>query len=87
MKVNPSKLTHQNAIYCDRAKGPTFGGGHDIRISDNANITRSNYSRLGHTYKHPQYDIGKNEAETFLAGSYQFQLDEIEVYEKRMKTF
>ena len=39
-------------------------------------------SYLGDFYKHPQYAFGTNEAKTFLAGSYQFQLDEIEVYEK-----
>ena len=37
---------------------------------------------LGGTYKHPQYAQGTNEAESFLAGSRQFQLDEIEVYER-----
>jgi hypothetical protein len=39
-------------------------------------------SNLGFTYSHPQYEYGTNEAQTFLAGSYQFQLDEIEVYQK-----
>jgi hypothetical protein len=37
---------------------------------------------LGHAYSHPQYAYGTNEAETFLAGSHFFQLDEIEVYQK-----
>jgi hypothetical protein len=32
--------------------------------------------------KHPQYEEETSEAETFLAGSHEFQLDEIEVYEK-----
>ena len=41
-----------------------------------------NYSNLGCYYKHPQYEKGTKEAETFLAGSYKFQLDEIEVYLK-----
>ena len=39
-------------------------------------------SNLGFTYKHPQYAQGTDEACTFLAGSFNFQLDEIEVYEK-----
>ncbi len=39
-------------------------------------------SYLGLDYLHPQYAQGTNEAETFLAGSYKFQLDEIEVYQK-----
>jgi hypothetical protein len=39
-------------------------------------------SNLGFTYKHPQYSKVTDEAKTFLAGSFWFQLDEIEVFEK-----
>jgi hypothetical protein len=56
--------------------------GHDVFIGNNANTTSSSYSNLGKSYKHPQYAYRSNEAETFLAGSYQFRLDEIEVYQK-----
>jgi hypothetical protein len=38
---------------------------------------------LGYSYKHPQYAQGTREAESFLAGSDEFQLDEIEVYERK----
>jgi hypothetical protein len=41
-----------------------------------------NNSDLGFSYKHPQYAQGTNKAETFLAGSHEFQLDEIEIYQK-----
>jgi hypothetical protein len=37
---------------------------------------------LGYSYSHPQYKKGTNKAKSFLAGSYKFKLDEIEVYEK-----
>jgi hypothetical protein len=40
------------------------------------------YSDLGYSYKHPQYECGTNESNTFLAGSDYFQLDEIEVHQK-----
>ena len=40
------------------------------------------FSNLGHTYSHPRHAFGTNEAQTFLAGSFHFQLDEIEVYQK-----
>jgi hypothetical protein len=40
------------------------------------------WSNLGSVYKHPQYAWGTNEAKSFLAGSYRFRLDEIEVYRK-----
>jgi hypothetical protein len=77
MKIDPNK--HQYAICCNSLFGPTFG--HDIKIFNNANTTMDNYSNLGFSYQHPQYAHGTNEAETFLAGSFKFQLDEIEVYQ------
>jgi hypothetical protein len=79
MLVGPHE--HESAIYCDSKYGPTFGYG-DICIANNANTTMDSYSELGHTYSHPQYAEGTNEAVSFLAGSFEFQLDEIEVYQK-----
>jgi hypothetical protein len=78
MKVDSNE--HENAICCDSEFGPTFG--YDINIYNNANTTMDSYSRLGDSYKHSQYAKGTHEAETFLAGSYEFQLNEIEVYKK-----
>ena len=59
---------------------PIFGN--DIRIVNNANTTMDSWSNLGCAYSHPQYAQGTNEAKSFLAGSYNCQLDEIEVYQK-----
>ena len=78
MKINPKDCKY--AIYCDSKYGPSFGL--DISIANNANTTNSYSSRLGWTYKHPQYAYRTNEAKTFLAGSESFHLDEIEVYQK-----
>jgi hypothetical protein len=78
MKIDPNR--HQYAIGCYSRWGPTFGD--DIRIAYNSNTTMNSLSNLGHTYLHPQYAQGTNEAETFLAGTIYFQLDEIEVYQK-----
>jgi hypothetical protein len=78
MKIDPNQ--HEYAILCHSEFGPSFGD--DINIADNANTTMDSYSDLGHYFKHPQYEKGTNEAKTFLAGSHEFQLDEIEVYEK-----
>jgi hypothetical protein len=78
MKVDPNY--HQYAIGCHSVFGPSFGG--DIVIANNANTMMDSYSDLGYSYIHPQYAYRSNEAETFLAGSHQFQLDEIEVYQK-----
>jgi hypothetical protein len=79
MKVEPDE--HQNAIQCDMSYGPIFGWS-DIAIFNNANSIMSSSSNLGSVYRHPQYAHGTNEAKSFLAGSYKFQLDEIEVYQK-----
>ena len=78
MKKNPG----QNAIYCHPSYGPTFGDGHDICIYSKSNTTNGSYSNLGNTYKHPQYAFNTNEAKSFLGGSYNFLLSEIEVYLK-----
>jgi hypothetical protein len=80
MKVDPNQ--HEFAILCDSDYGPTFGGGHDIHIANDANTTMDSWSDLGDAYSHPQYAKGTNEARTFLAGSFKFQLDDIEVYQK-----
>ena len=80
MNIDPSR--HQSAICCNPKYGPTFGGGNDIYIATNANTTMNSFSYLGVTYKHPQYAQGTNDANTFLAGSHVFQLDEIEVFQR-----
>ena len=74
MKIDPDE--HHHAIFCDPAKGPTFGGGHDIHIASNANTTMDSSSNLGYAYKHPQYEEGTNEAKTFFQ-SFMFSLIEI----------
>ena len=79
MKINDAK----RSIYCRGEYGPVFGGGRDILISKNANDEMSNsFSYLGSTYQHSKYEYNSEEIMSFLAGSFQFQLDEIEVYLK-----
>ena len=78
MKIDPDE--HHRAILCHSSCGPTFGD--DICIANNPNTTMNSYSNLGDCYSHPQYEYGTDEAQSFLSGSIQFQLDEIEVYEK-----
>jgi len=70
------------SIYCQPGSGPTFGGGNDIVIFNNANEALKSWSNLGYTYKHPCYVHGTSKADSFLAGSFRFQLSEIEVYQK-----
>jgi hypothetical protein len=78
MKIDPNKREWANLNF--DYYGPTFGD--DIIIKNNANTTMKSRSDLGFAYKHPQYEYGSDEAKTFLAGSYKFLLDEIEVYQK-----
>jgi len=97
-KLNqPCKLNVSNAnkaIFCDSRFGPIFGGSYskdseafirgDIRVADNGNENENSVSQLSDAYKHPRYAFETSEANTLLAGSQQFKLDEIEVY-KRIK--
>ena len=72
---------HTYAIYGTSGYHITFGGGHDLYLCDNANTTNSSYSNLGHTYKPPNgITYSSTEANNFLAGSYNFMVDEIEIY-------
>ena len=77
MKIDPN---HELAICFFTDLGPTFGN--DIYIANNANTKMDSISDLSFDYKHPKYKRETNEAKTFLAGSFHFQLDEIEVYQK-----
>jgi hypothetical protein len=76
LKMNIDPNNNHHAICCHSECGPRFGYC-DIIIT-----TMKSWSNLGWVYKHPQYAIGTDEARTFLAGSCEFQLDEIEVYKK-----
>ena len=67
----------QYAIYSCSSYGPTFGGGHDIHIANNAAYSSSSYSYLI-TYTPPNgYGIGLS---SFLAGSRYFAPNEIETF-------
>ena len=75
--VAPSKMSlvkdQQSAIFCDRRYGPTFEGGCDLHISNNANTSDSSYSDLGHTYQLPtgQQSTFFTEAENFNVTDYE----------------
>lgn len=75
----------KSAILCDDS-GPTFGESQsDIYISDcNPNTSEVNHCNFGNSYKHRDYPNGSEKAKTFLAGTYEFQVAEIEVYTKKI---
>ena len=68
-------------IYSCSKYGPIFGGGNDIHITNDASSNTRSYSNLGHTYSPPSgHSYLRSFTKSFLAGSYQFQPDEIEVF-------
>ena len=79
MKIRPDR--HDTAIFCQPEYGPRFGVV-DNRKDSNANTNTDSHSDLGFSFKHPQYAAGTDEAKSFLAGSYEFKLSEIGVYQK-----
>lgn len=71
----------RGSIRGNRELGPTFGGGYDISIYNNARSNSNTYSNLGWTYSPPSgYSYGSTFAKTFLAGSYWFRPDEVETF-------
>jgi len=55
-----------------------------LDIANNCNSTTSNYSNLGHSYSTSAlgFSYGSTQAKSFLAGSYNFQVKEIEVFKR-----
>ena len=71
----PFKVMCKNgadAIWCSSWHGLIFGAGHDILIASDSNSNKESYSNLGPSYDHADPSI--------LAGSYNFQTLEIEVF-------
>ncbi|KAL9963156.1 hypothetical protein ACROYT_G032331 [Oculina patagonica] len=77
-KDSPNKA---HSIYSCSSYGPTFGGGHDFYIASYASTRTNSYTNLGYTYGPPAgHSYGSSFAKSFLAGSYKFQPDEVEVF-------
>ena len=74
MVANPSRAIYRNPSY-----GPTFGPGHDIHISNNANSNTWSYTDFG---EHNGYSVpsGVQDQYTILAGTRLFSPDEVEVF-------
>jgi len=62
-----------HAIYRNSGHGPTFGGGYDIYIANNANSNTHSYTYLG---KSNYYSVPSG----VLAGTHSFTPDEVEVF-------
>ena len=77
--VAPSKMplvkNQPYAIYCDSSNGPTFGGGHDLHISNDANTSGLSESNLGYSYQLPT-----GQQSTFFTEATNFNVTDYEVF-------
>ena len=74
------------AIYGHSSHGPIFGGGHDFKIVSNAGSNTNSYTNPGHSYVQVAgYKYGASDTQNLLAGSYNFQPHEIEVFYQTYK--
>ena len=82
----PLKLEQDNMITCCSIygcddRGPSFGDGADLEISNNATSNTESHSNLGNNYSLPPgYSSGSSFTQSFLAGSLYFRPDEVEVF-------
>ena len=70
------------SIYSCSSYGPTFGGGHDIHIANNAASNTNSETNLGCEYSPPPGNSYRSSfSQSFLAGqSRYFRPDEVEVF-------
>ncbi|XP_015756478.1 PREDICTED: hemicentin-2-like isoform X4 [Acropora digitifera] len=70
------------AIYRCSGYGPSFGGGHDIHISNNSASNRNSYTYCGHTYHLPPGYSSSGRSCRFYAGggSFYFTPTDVEVF-------
>ena len=70
-----------NALNHNSAYGPTFGYGHDLCISNNANSNTNSHTYFGATYHSPPgYTPDAANTKALLAGTYYFAPSEVEVF-------
>lgn len=78
--LGPTKMSRvkhpEYAMYCKSTYGPSFGGGHDLHISGNANSNISSHSVLGFSYEGPP----SGQQSTFFAGAQSFSVTDYEVF-------
>ncbi|CDW73093.1 tldc domain-containing protein [Stylonychia lemnae] len=74
---------HFDSAVCHKSERlMLFGQGCDIRIYDNCNNNSKSYCNLGYTYMPPYgFKKGDQQCQNYLAGSYEFKVVEIEVYQ------
>jgi len=77
-KIPPTKYSIKNVQYSIgdvNGCGPIFGGGHDLHVCDNSQMTTGSYSNFPHSYNDTT-----NRGNATFTGSRNFQTSDIEVY-------
>ena len=78
---SPVYKNYEYAICSDSSYGPTFGGDHDLHISNDSHTNQQSFTDFGYTYQPPAgYVYNTPQTKSLLAGSYQFTPTEIEVF-------
>eukprot|EP01080_Neovahlkampfia_damariscottae_P003965 gene3965-7221_t len=81
---NPTLVPHMpgkgNSCYGCSTYGPTWGGGHDLYIVSNPNVSTGSYSNLGYSYSVQGMTYNTNPIKSFLAGAYNFMLTDFECF-------
>ena len=73
--------SYRDAMISWSLYGPTFGWGHDFFIASDASLNTNSYSNFGYSYNPPVgHSYGSSFTKSFLAGSYNFRPDEVEVF-------
>jgi len=70
-----------DAIYCNNDYSADFGNGADIYICDSSNTQANSSTYFPSSYKCSKFTTVTEESKAYLSGSYQFKVDEIEVYQ------
>ena len=83
VKLSPTGRysSRDNFILSCSGYGPVFGGGYDIAIANYASSNTDSFANLGHTYSPPSgHSYGSSFTKSFLAGSFKFQPNEVEMF-------
>ena len=74
------KHAYRYDIYRGGRYGPTFGGGHDLHIANDATSNTNSYANIGHTYQAPSgYTPYLDNTRSLLAGSNHFTPSKVEI--------
>jgi hypothetical protein len=76
-EIDESKL--EKAIYCMNNRGPVFGAGFDLSISEQCDQDEESFSNLGISYECDE-EMTPQEKRKYLAGEVFFKVKEMEVF-------